>query len=30
VLITWDRDRPKAEPPVGTWQRSGDLYVLAP
>lgn len=30
VLIPWDRDRPRAEPPVGMWQRSGDLYVLAP
>lgn len=30
VLIPWDRDRPRTPPPLGTWQRIGDLYVLAP
>ncbi|MEZ4279207.1 MAG: hypothetical protein R3F21_06245, partial [Myxococcota bacterium] len=29
VLIPWDRNRPRAAPPVGHWERAGDLYVLA-
>ncbi len=30
VLVPWDRDHPRSAPPLGHWQREGDLYVLAP
>ncbi len=30
TLVPMDRDRPKRPPPLGQWQRKGDLYVLTP
>jgi hypothetical protein len=29
VLVPKDADRPHVEPPVGQWQRRGDLYLLS-
>ena len=30
VLVPRDRDSPKLDPPVGRWNRVGDLYILRP
>ena len=30
VLVPANRELPRTEPPVGAWQRVGDLYLLIP